>query len=93
MASYDVASNIYQALLVGPQRAAAAAARAALVGEALAALAAVRMSGEAWQRAGVAGAPAAKHGRPQSAAALLVNHGIMPLDVVGRRRLTVSNPR
>ena len=92
MASYDVASNIYQALLVGPQRA-AAAARAALVGEALAALAAVRMSGEAWQRAGVAGAPAAKHGRPQSAAALLVNHGIMPLDVVGRRRLTVSNPR
>ena len=68
--------------LVGAERAAAAAARRGLTEEALGALRAMRMSPHAWRAAGIVATPSARHGRPLSAADLLITNGVDPLDVV-----------
>ena len=62
--------------LVGRERANAAERRARLVDEALRAFRAARMTGEAWRAAGIVAAPAARHGRPISAADALASAGV-----------------
>ena len=66
----------FDAGLVGRERAKAAERRAKLVEEALRAFRAARMTGEAWRAAGLVAAPAARHGRPISAADALATAGV-----------------
>jgi hypothetical protein len=79
--------------LVGAERAAAAAARRGFTEDAMAALRGARMSPSAWHKAGVAAAPVARHGRPLSAADILITNGVEPVDVVDGRGVSLASSR